>query len=143
MTTSISAERAKVMLDAGNALVNAGTIEVYQGTRPATVDTAITSQVLLGVFTIGATAFAAATQITGYSTATANTIAPVDADVTGTAQFYRAKKSNGSPWEDGKITDTAGDGDMKMANVAVVEDVEMKIVSWTEYMPYAADLPAP
>ena len=46
--------------DALNALFNSGKIRIYDGTQPATADTAISTQTLGVTLTLNATAFAAA-----------------------------------------------------------------------------------
>jgi hypothetical protein len=79
------------------ALANSGYIRLYSGTRPATVDTAITDQVLLASPRFGATAFGDASE--GVATANAITAG------TGTAEagaeglvptWYRVFGSDGT-----------------------------------------------
>ena len=73
-------------------LANSGTINIYSGTRPATPDTAITSQVLLVTLTFGATAFGGAAN----GVATANAISSGTVASSGTAAWARSFKSDAS-----------------------------------------------
>lgn len=71
--------------------LNGGTIEIYDGTQPATADTAITSQVLGVTLTLGSPAFGAA--VSGLITANAITSGVAVASITPT--WARIKKSGG------------------------------------------------
>lgn len=84
---------ANASADAACALLNTGYLRVYDGTQPATADTAITSQTKLAELRFGATAFGAATA--GVATANAIT-SDSSADATGTATWFRALKSDGT-----------------------------------------------
>ncbi len=77
--------------DAFAALFNSGFIKIYDGTQPATADTAISTQNLLATLTFSATAFPAANN----GVLTANTITgDTDADFTATATWFRCVKSD-------------------------------------------------
>ena|SRR5204862_4089452 len=91
---------ANAAADAVCALLNSGYIDIYDGTQPATADTAVTTQVKLARLTFGATAFGAA--VAGVATANAIT-SDSAADATGTASWFRACKSNGSAVFDGSV----------------------------------------
>lgn len=81
-------------------LANSGFIEVYDGTRPATPDTALGGgNHLLATLTFGATAFGGASN----GVATANAITSGTCVRTGTASFIRVFKSDN--------TTVIGDGD--------------------------------
>ena len=73
-------------------LCNSGLIRIYDGTQPATADTAITSQVLGVTLTFGATAFPAASS--GLLTANAITSGTAVASITPT--WARILKSDGT-----------------------------------------------
>lgn len=93
LDTRHSTTTRNAKLDARATLFNSGKLRLYDGTRPATADTAITTQVLLAELTMGATAFPAAS---GGSTM-ANAITPdSSADNAGTATWARAVKSDGT-----------------------------------------------
>lgn len=84
---------ANAAADAVTALLNSGKLRIYDGTQPATGDTAITTQNQLAELTFNATAFGAA--VAGVATANAIT-SDTDADATGTATWFRAFKSDGT-----------------------------------------------
>ena len=73
-------------------LCNSGLIKFYDGTQPATADTAITTQVLGVTLTFGATAFGA--PVSGVLTANAITAGVAAASITPT--WARAFKSDGT-----------------------------------------------
>jgi hypothetical protein len=76
-----------------SARLNSGFLRIYDGTQPATADTAITSQVLLAELTFSATAAPAASG----GLITFNAIgADTSANATGTATWYRCVQSNGT-----------------------------------------------
>lgn len=79
------------LIDAGSG---AGTIKIYTGTQPATANTAITSQTLLGTLTFSDPAFGA-TNSSGVATASAIT-SDSSADNSGTAAWARWADSNGN-----------------------------------------------
>jgi len=93
LTPKLSNAGANAAADAACALCNNGFLDIYDGTQPATADTAVTSQVKLAHLTFGATAFGAASA----GVATANAIgSDASADATGTATWFRAYKSDGT-----------------------------------------------
>jgi len=77
--------------DGACALLNSGFMDFYDGTQPATANTAITTQNKLASLTFGATAFGAASN--GVATANAIT-SDTDADATGTVTWFRCFKSD-------------------------------------------------
>jgi hypothetical protein len=76
-----------------SARLNSGFLRIYDGTQPATADTAITSQVLLAELTFNATAAPAA--VNGVLTFNALTQDSA-ANATGTATWCRSVQSNGT-----------------------------------------------
>lgn len=88
-----SNEAANAAVAAMGALCNSGKIRIYDGTQPATADTAIGGVTLLAELTFNATAFAAPTA--GVATANAIT-SDSSADNTGTAAWARCLKSDGT-----------------------------------------------
>src|SRR5206468_4948716 len=94
----LSAAAANVAVDALAALLNGGTILFYTGVQPATANTALTTQTLLGTCTFSNPAFGAA--VAGI--ATANSIAAdADVDASGEATWFRAKTSGSATVLDG------------------------------------------
>ena len=88
--------------DALAGLLNSGLIRIYDGTQPATGDTAITTQNLLVTLTLNATAFGAAVA----GVLTANAITSGTAVFSATATWARICKSDGTAVFDGSV-DTA------------------------------------
>lgn len=78
--------------EAQGALADAGKLRVYDGTQPATADTAITTQNLLVELTMNATAFGAGVS----GVVTANAITDGTAVFTATATWFRLLKSDGT-----------------------------------------------
>jgi hypothetical protein len=73
-------------------LCNNGYLNIYDGTQPATADTAITTQNLLVTLRFSATAFPSASA----GVLTANTITSGTAGATGTAAWFRVLESDNS-----------------------------------------------
>jgi len=88
-------------------LADNGYLRIYDGTQPASADTAITTQVLLAELRLNATAFGAPSS----GVLTANAITPdSSADASGTATWYRVFKSDGTTplWDNNISTSSAG-----------------------------------
>jgi hypothetical protein len=92
LNTQLSDLVVNTQADALNALFNGGKIKIYDGTQPATADTAVTTQTLGVTLTLNATAFAAASG--GVLTANAITSGVAIADITPT--WARITKADGS-----------------------------------------------
>lgn len=103
----------KDAIDDGGA---AGTISIYSGTIPASVETAITTQVLLGTLTF---AFPCGTITSGELTMAAITQDSA-ADATGTAAWARVFDSTGAPVMDLNVTVTGGGGALTMNTTSIV-----------------------
>src|SRR5439155_785437 len=95
MAITLSAAAASAAADALCALLNGGHVRLYDGARPVTADTAITTQVLLASPTFANPAFAAA--VSGVASAhavTSGTNASADAVTAllngGTIRIYTA-----------------------------------------------------
>jgi hypothetical protein len=95
-----SDETARAAIDAVAAKCNSGKLRVYSGTQPTDANTAIGAQVLLGEFTLAATAFGASacsgSTPNRAAVATAAAISDVTASGAGTASFFRIFKSDGT-----------------------------------------------
>jgi hypothetical protein len=127
LVPALSNAAASAAADAVCALCNSGFFDIYDGTQPATANTAITTQVKLAHLTFGATAFAAAVN----GVATANAIgADASADATGTASWFRAYKSDAtSVVFDGSVG-TSG-ANLNLSSVAIVITGNISISSFT------------
>ena len=87
LNTQLSNEAVNAEGDALGALLNNGYLRIYDGSQPATANTAVSSQVLLAELRFNATAFAA----TSGGVMTANAItAESSANASGTASWFRA-----------------------------------------------------
>lgn len=75
------------------ARLNSGFLRIYDGTQPATADTAITTQVLLAELTFSATA--APSAVNGLITFNAIG-SDTSANASGTASWFRTFSSNGT-----------------------------------------------
>ncbi len=117
-------------LDGIAALANSGLVRIYDGSQPATPQTAISGQVLLVTLTLNATAFPAASS----GTLTANAITSGTNGNTGTAAWYRLLKSDGTTvlWDGSVGTATA---DLILNSVALSSGATTAITSLTYTLP--------
>ena len=108
------------------AVGSAGVLRVYDGTRPATVATAVTTQVLLAELTCGSPFAPAATG----GVLTANSITQdASANNSGTATWFRLFTSGGTAVVDGDVTATGGGGDMTLNTVSIVSGGPVSVTS--------------
>jgi hypothetical protein len=102
-------------------------LRIYNGTRPANANTAITSQTMLVELTCNATAFAAAAS---GGVLTANAISNGTAAATGTASWFRLWQSNGTTAiMDGDVS-TAG-ADLNLNNTSIATGQTVSVTSFT------------
>ena len=102
--------------DALSDLADNGYLRIYDGTQPATADTAITTQVLLAELRFNATAAPAASN--GVLTFNAIT-QDSSANNTGTASWFRALASDGTTVLFDGAVGTSG-SDMNIATTSIV-----------------------
>lgn len=124
-------------LKLANAAVNAeadalsdqldnGYLRIYDGSQPATADTAVGAQTLLAELRFNATAAPAASA--GVLTFNAFT-ADASANATGTAAWFRALKSDGStPVMDGSVGTATSD--LVLNSTAIQSGAEVSVTSW-------------
>lgn len=130
MADSTVARNAKAA--AWAALANAGILRIYDGTQPATPQTAITSQVLLGSIVLANPAFGAPS--TGV--VTANAASPVNTAAAGIATWYRLFESDGTTViRDGDVSLPAGAGECKLANTNIQPGQPLILSSMTYSQP--------
>ena len=116
------------MLDALNTRIGAsGRLRIYNGTRPANVGTAITSQTMLAELTCNATAFAAAAS---GGVLTANAISNGTAAAPGTASWCRVFQSNGTTAIADADVATAG-SDLNLNNTSIATGQTVSVTSFT------------
>lgn len=145
MTLRVTQAIAAIMCNAGAAAFTAaGTapnalLQIMSGAKPAELTTPIGAQLRLVEFTLPDDLFEDAVPTTGGATATANDIPSASAlpaaGAGTTATWWRLLDKEGNVTADGTCTDTAGDGDMKLANTTIVSGIDVTIVSWTVFHP--------
>lgn len=119
-----------VEADALARQLDSGLIKIYDGTQPATANTAITTQVLLATFTVPATSAPAASA----GVLTFNLPANVTAAATSTATWFRAQTSGGTTnLFDGNVGTAATD--MVLNSTSIVINATVAITSWTHTIP--------
>lgn len=129
----ISTQTADVQGDATASLFDNGYLRIYDGTQPATANTAISTQVLLAEPRFAATAMTSS--VNGVLTAAALT-ADSSANNSGTATWYRCFKSDGTtPICDGSAG-TSGT-DLVLNSVAISAGAEVGVTSFTHTIPLA------
>lgn len=113
------------LIDAGAA---PGTIKVYGAPMPATPETPLVAQVLLGTLTFSDPAFLAATG--GMATADAVT-ADTSVDADGTATWARVADSDGNTIMDIDVTATGGGGVLTLDTVALLVGGTIAVTGFT------------
>lgn len=107
-------------------LLNSGFLRIYDGTQPATADTAISTQVLLAELTFNSTAFANAAA----GVAAANAITTdASANATGTASWFRAVTSGSATIYDGTVG--TGTHDLVLDTVSIAAGADVAVTSFT------------
>lgn len=101
------------------------TIEFYDGTMPATVETAIGAQVKLGTATCSDPVGSVAAKALTFGTITQDSAA----DNSGTASFVRFKNPAGTAILDADCTDTGGNGAVKLNTVTIVAGGPIAVTS--------------
>jgi hypothetical protein len=118
---------ANAAIDAIAALANNGYLDIYNGTQPATADTAISSQTLLASLHFSNPAFGAGSA--GVATAAAIS-SDSDADATGTATWFRVFKSDHTTavWDGSVGTSSA---DLVLGTTSIVQHAIVSVSSYT------------
>jgi hypothetical protein len=131
LKTSIVSRNAA--LDAIRVLANSGLLRIYDGSQPATPETAVSTQTLLAELTMNATAFGAASG--GIITAAAITSDSAN-NATGTAAWFRLLKSDGTTViVDGSVAATGGTADLLINTVSLVINAQTDVTAFTLTMP--------
>jgi len=117
--------------DALSDQLDNGYLRIYDGSQPATADTAIGAQNLLAELRFNATASGAA--VAGVLTFSAFT-SDASANATGTAAWYRALKADGTtPVMDGSVGTATSD--LILNSVAISSGAQVDVTSWTHTVP--------
>lgn len=113
--------------DAVAALCNSGYLRIYDGSQPATADTAVSTQTLLAELRFASTAFGASSG--GVATAAA-IVSDTDADATGTAAWFRVFKSDGTTKVFDGSVGTSG-ADLNLNSVAIQIHAQVDVTAFT------------
>ncbi len=120
-------------LDAGGG---PGELRLYAGTKPPSVDTPLTDQIVLGVLLLSVPAFQAADS-SGH--AISNPVLPdTGADATGIASFFRLYDASGVALFQGDISSIGLGGDLELNSTAIQAGVEIVVTELTLSLPEAA-----
>lgn len=120
---------ANTAADADVALLNTGYFRIYDGSQPATADTAITTQVKLAELRFGATAFGAASA----GVATANAITSDTNTVSGTAAWFRLLESDGTTVvADGSVGTSGCDLNLNTTTIPTGGTLAITSFTWTQ-----------
>lgn len=115
-------------------------LRIYNGTPPANVDTALSGNTLLAELAMSNPAFGDAADAAPGAIATAGAISPdTDADVTGTASFFRIMDRQASPVPriQGAVTATGGGGELELNSIEIQSGAKVEVTSLTVTMPEA------
>jgi len=125
----LSNAAASAAADAVAALANTGYLRFYDGSQPATADTAITTQNKLAELRFGATAFGASAN----GVATANAITSDTNTVAGTVAWFRALKSDGtSVLFDGSVGTSGCDINLNTTAIATGGTLAITAFTYTQ-----------
>lgn len=124
---SAAADAVVDLVDGG---AGAGLLRIYDGTKPAGPDTAVSTQTLLAELTMSDPAFGSASN--GVATASAIT-ADSAANATGTASWFRVVTSAGTAIFDGTVG-TSG-ADLNLNSTAIQSGAEVSVTSFTYTQP--------
>ncbi len=128
----LSALAASTAADVVCAMCNSGILRLYSGTQPATVDTALTTQVTLASLGFAATAFGASSSGQAVAGAITSTSA---APGTGTATWFRAfGSSTTSAVFDGSVGVTTSEN-LVLNAVAISSGAQVSVSSFNFTMP--------
>ena len=133
MSMQVTKAAASIMTDAFAALLNGGLLNIYDGARPASADTAITTQKRLVTLDFADTAFQPAVD----GVATANEIAAATIVQDGTAAWARCFAADGATAICDLSVGTSG-ADIIFGTVIFVTGVQADIESLTLTHPLAA-----
>lgn len=127
MALQYRATTRNAMLDLVDSDIGtSGFLRIYDGTKPATADTALSGNTLLAECDLSATAFGAASG----GVLTANSItAEASAPATGTATFFRLVTSGGTCIVQGTVS-TSG-ADLNLSTVSITTGDTVSITSFT------------
>jgi hypothetical protein len=109
-----------------NAQVNGGKLQIYDGTQPATADTAVTTQNKLAEFTLPNPVFGSASA----GAVTANAVTNTTGLFAATATWYRVLSS-----ADVKEWDGEAGVQLTLNSYAITVGATISVTSWTHTIP--------
>lgn len=128
--TQLSNAAVNAEADALARLLDTGYLRIYNGSKPATADTALGAQTLLAELRFAATsAPAAVAGVLTFSGLTADS----DADATGTASWARCLKSDGTSAVMDVTVGDAGDApvNVQLNSKAIQQHAQVSVSSFT------------
>lgn len=134
MATKLTNTIASLLADAIDNDVNAGgagKIIIYNGTEPATADTALSGNTVLATFTLSNPAFGAASNGVITLSGTPLTVA---ASASGTATFFRLLRNNGTTVVLQGAVGTSGQ-QLNLNTTTITSGVNVTITSGTVTVP--------
>lgn len=105
---------------------SAANLTIYSGTRPATPDAGLSSNIALVVLTWTGAAGTAANGVITFTAPPSNTAA-----ASGTASWARLANSSGTAIFDFDVTATGGSGDIQVPTVSISAGVTITLTSLT------------
>ncbi|MFC7459799.1 hypothetical protein [Hydrogenophaga defluvii] len=133
LSTAVRQAMAVAFIAELDADTNPAYLEFYTGTKPAGPGTAVTDQVLLGTATCSATSATATAGVVTFNGITQDAAA----DASGTVTWARAHDGAGVPHTDYDVTNSAGDGAIKVNTTTIVAGGPIAVTSFTVTMPGA------
>lgn len=130
LNPKITDAAANAAANAVCALLNSGTINIYDGTQAATADTAVGAQNLLATLTFGATAFGGASA--GVATANAITSGTGLYNPSGTATWFRCLTSGAAKTFDGSVGTATADMVLNAVLIAYGATVACTSMTYTQ-----------
>lgn len=113
------------------ALLNGGTLKLYNGSRPASANTALSGQTLLATFNFANPAFGSPSG----GVVTANAIADATPAANGTATWARLESSVPGTVVDASVSVTGGGGDVQISSTTIDTGVDISVTSVTITQP--------
>lgn len=130
LNPKISYVAANLACDAVVDVLNSGLLRIYDGTQPNSVNSAVTTQVMLAELTLNATAFGDSTA--GVATAGAIT-ADSSADAKGTASWFRVLQAAGNTaMFDGSVGTATANLVLNSVSIQTGANVSVSALTYTQ-----------
>lgn len=126
LSMRLSNEAASAELDAFTALLDGGTLDLYDGAQPTACDTPVSTQALLVSLGLGNPAYQPAVDGVAELAAPASGLCALS----GIATWYRFKKNDGSPVQDGSVGLTGCN--LNLTSAAIIAGATLVIDSFVQ-----------